>query len=97
MTPSEAQGAVGVVGTVAALGLFLPALDRVWEASPADPDTVQRVRVGQTLYLGTAAAVTLLAAYGQGNPAPFLFGFGLALVIVGVQEYGLRHRGDSQR
>lgn len=91
MTREEAQGAVSVVGTVAVLGLFLPSLDRVWESDPNDEDAIRRLRMGETLYLSIALVLTLLASFGNGSGAPFLVGFGLALTIVGAQEYALRH------
>jgi hypothetical protein len=81
-----------VVGTVAALGLFLPSIDKVWGAAPHDENTRERLRMGEVVYLGSTLAVTLLAAYAQGNLAPLYMGFGLALVIVAVQEHSLRHR-----
>lgn len=93
MTAGQASGSMQAVGTVAALGLFLPGISKAWDMDPHDPEAVYRCRTGECVYLGTAAAVSLLAAYGQGSPAPFIFGFGLALLIVGAQEHALRHRG----
>lgn len=93
MTPEQAQGSVSVVGAVAALGLFLPSLDKTWDAG--DPEQVYRCRTGEAVYLGAAASITLLASYGQGSMAPFVLGFGIALLIVGFQEYALRHRSRS--
>lgn len=92
MTPAQAQGAVGVVGTLAALGLFLPSIDKVWQESPSNGDAVERLRMGEAVYLATALAVTSLAAYGQQSAAPLVFGMGIALLIVAVQEHALRHR-----
>jgi hypothetical protein len=93
VTPAQAQGSVAVVGAVAALGLFLPSLDKTWEES--DSEHAYRCRQGEAVYLGTAAAITLLASYGQGSMGPFVVGFGVALLIVGFQEHALRHRPAS--
>lgn len=90
MTRQEASGAITVVGTVAALGLFLPGIDKAWEAQPDDRDELARLRMGEGVYLSVAAVLTLLASYANGSAAPFLVGFGLALTIVCVQEYALR-------
>lgn len=89
MTPEQAQGAVGVVGAVAALGLFLPSIDKTWDED--DWEMAYRCRKGETIYLAAAAGITLLASYGQGSMGPFVVGFGIALLIVGFQEYALRH------
>lgn len=97
MDRAVANGTLPAVGTIAALGLFLPGISKAWEMDPADPEAVYRCRTGEAVYLGTAAAVALLAAYGQGSPVPFVFGFGLALLIVGVQEHALRHRSQDVR
>jgi hypothetical protein len=93
MTPAQAQGSVAVVGAVAALGLFLPSLDKTWDEG--DREHAYRVRQGEAVYLGTTAAITLLASYGQGSMGPFVVGFGVALLIVGFQEHALRHRSQS--
>lgn len=93
MSPEQAQGSVGVVGAVAALGLFLPSLDKTWDES--DSEHAYRCRQGEVVYLGAAAAITLLASYGQGSMGPFIVGFGIALLIVGFQEHALRHRSAS--
>lgn len=98
MTPAQAQGAVGVVGAVAALGLFLPSIDNTWDQD--DWEAVYRCRTGEAVYLAAAGAITLLASYGQGSMGPFVVGFGIALLIVGFQEHALRHasarRQDTQ-
>lgn len=96
MTREGAAGAVTVVSTVAALGLFLPGLDRSWQADPRDLDALARLRMGETIYLSVAAVLTLLASYGNRSSAPFLVGFGLALLIVLAQEYALK-RPPGQR
>jgi hypothetical protein len=92
LTRPQAAGALGVVGTVAALGLLLPSLDKVWGSSSSDPEASRVIGTTQAVYLGTAAGVTLLASYAQRSRAPFVLGFGLALVIVAVQEYTRRRR-----
>lgn len=97
MNQAQAQGALTAVGTVAALGLFLPGIDKAWESSPTDLDVIVRCRTGEAVYLGTAAVITLLACYAQGSAAPFVIGFGLALLIVGMQEHALRHRSEDAR
>jgi hypothetical protein len=97
MDRATANGSMQAVGTVAALGLFLPGISRAWDLNPSDPEAIYRCRTGEAVYLGATAAVCLLASYGNGSPAPFIFGFGLALLIVGVQEHALRHRSrDAQ-
>lgn len=95
MTPGEVGGALQVVGVVGALGLFLPGIDKAWTASPSDRDELRRLRFGEGVYLGAALVVTLAAAYAQGNPTPFVLGFGLALAVVAAHEYAQRQRGDS--
>jgi hypothetical protein len=96
VTPADAQGAIGTVGIVAALGLFLPNLDHSWNSDPRNGDQVWRLRLGESLYLGVTAAVTLLASYANGSPAPFVLGFGLALLIVGTSEYAMRRRSPAK-
>lgn len=93
MSPGEVNGALGVVGTVGVLGLFLPGIDDAWSDDPHDSSAVRRLRFGESVYLGSAAVLTMLAAYAQGTPAPFVLGFGLALVIVAAHEYAIRQRG----
>jgi hypothetical protein len=89
MTPAQAQGAVQVVGAVAALGLFLPSIDKTWDES--DSEAAYRCRTGECVYLGATAAITLTASYAYGSMGPFVVGMGLALVIVAFQEHALRH------
>lgn len=95
MSRAEAAGAVTVVSTVAALGLFLPGIDKTWNAHPNDPDEVARLRMGEGIYLSVALVLTLLASYANGSTAPFVVGFGLALVIVCAQEYALSRPGKG--
>lgn len=92
MSPSEVGGALSVVGTVGALGLFLPGIDKAWSAGPNDHDELRRLRFGEGIYLGASLVITLAAAYAQGNAAPVLLGFGLALTIVAAHEYAVRQR-----
>lgn len=92
MTPNEVGGALQIVGTVGALGLFLPGIDRAWSAGPNDHDELRRLRFGEGVYLGAVLVLTMAAAYAQGTPAPFVLGFGLAVVIVGAHEYAVRQR-----
>jgi hypothetical protein len=92
MTPGEVGGALQVVGTVGALGLFLPGIDKAWSAGPNDHDELRRLRFGEGIYLGSALVLTLAAAYAQGTPAPFVLGFGLACLIVAAHEYAVRQR-----
>lgn len=93
MTRDEAAGAVGVVSTVAVLGLFLPSMSEVWEANPDDPAVVDHLRTGELVYLTLALVLTVLASYANGSPAPFVAGFGLAVVIVLMQEYARNRPG----
>lgn len=95
MTPAQANASMQAVGSVAALGLFLPGISKAWDMNPSDPEAVYRCRTGEVVYLGATAAICLLASYGQGSATPFVFGFGLALLIVGVQEHALRHRSHA--
>lgn len=97
MNREQAKGSVTVVGTVAALGLFLPGIDKAWQSSPTDHDMIARCRTGECVYLGAAAVLTLLASYGQNSAAPFIVGFGLALLIVGMQEHALRRYSSDAR
>jgi hypothetical protein len=92
MTPGEVGGALQIVGTVGALGLFLPGIDRAWSAGPGDHDELHRLRFGEGVYLGAALVITLAAAYAQGTPAPFVLGFGLACAVVAAHEYAARQR-----
>lgn len=90
MTRDDAAGAVQIVSVVAALGLFLPGIDKAWDAHPDDQDELKRLRMGEGIYLSVALVLTLLASFANASSAPFVVGFGLALVIVLVQEYALR-------
>lgn len=92
MSPSDVGGALSVVGTVGALGLFLPGIDKAWSSSPADGDELRRLRFGEGIYLTAALVVTLAAAYAQGSTAPVVLGFGLACTIVAAHEYAIRQR-----
>jgi hypothetical protein len=97
VTPGEVGGALSVVGTVGALGLFLPGIDKAWSSSPSDGDELRRLRFGEGIYLGAALVLTLAATYAQGTPAPFVLGFGLALAVVAAHEYAVRQRPDERR
>lgn len=92
MTPGEVGGALQIVGTVGALGLFLPGIDRAWSAGPGDHDELKRLRFGEGVYLGAALVLTMAASYAQGTPAPFVLGFGLACAVVAAHEYAVRQR-----
>jgi|SRR5581483_6307426 len=92
MSPGEVGGALSVVGTIGALGLFLPGIDKAWSAGPTDHDELRRLRFGEGVYLGAALVLTLAASYAQGTPAPFVLGFGLALAVVTAHEYAARQQ-----
>lgn len=96
MTREDAAASVAVVSTVAGLGLLLPAVDKVWSAHPHDHDVKARLRTGEAIYLSVAAFLTLLSSYANRSSAPFVVGFGLACIIVALQEYALKHPGKGE-
>lgn len=87
MSPDDAAKTLPVVGMVGSLGLFLPAIDKSWDADRSDREFGRRLRAGELIYLGWAFAIGLLAAYAHRSRAPLLLCLAFAGSIVAAHEY----------
>lgn len=90
MTPQEAQNSLGVIGMVGALGLFMPSLDKSWQADPNSSEHRTRLRTGEIVYVSFSVGIGTLAAYAYKSVVPLILCVVFCLTVISMHELALR-------
>jgi hypothetical protein len=93
MTPDDAAKALPIVGTVSALGQFLPGVGKAYEASPDDSDFAQQLRTSERTYLLWALMLGLLGAYAHKSMTTLWLVLAFAGTAVWMHEHAFSQQG----
>lgn len=79
------------VTMVGAFGLFLPSLEKAWDADPGNvsPQLAKHIDRGEKIYLGLAVTAGTLQSLGSGSILPLLFALGIAGLVLFTYEHAL--------
>lgn len=95
MTPDAAAKALPIVGTVSALGQFLPGVGEAYKASPTDDEFRQRLRTGERTYLVWAVMLGLLGAYAHRSMTTLWLVLAFAGTAVWMHEHAYSQSPSS--
>lgn len=93
MDSAALDGAIGAVGVASIASLFLPGIETLWDAHPADGEQKKRLRTGLGVYFLILASAGVLQSMRAKSAFPFVFVMLLGGVVAFTFERALASTG----
>lgn len=89
MNDQALDGAIGAIGVASIASLFLPGIESLWDAHPADGEQRRRLRTGETIYFLILGTAGLLQSLRSRSAFPLVFVLALGGVVCFTFERAL--------